>query len=470
MRWLGLSTSAAVDPRVEAGIAIDAGESPRLPAEVWALAWPAITHMLLVTLVFLVDRLLLGHASASALASLQISSVLVWTAYSVFTAFSTGTLAVAARRVGEGDRDGAARTALSSLAFSVALGGVVTLALLSTSHRLLACVFPDAGEVVLHDVGAYLSIVLPCLPAAFVESSAAAALQAAGDTRTPLRAGMVGNATNLVTSSVLVFGLLGAPRLGIRGAALGAASASVVQAALLLVALFSSRSPLPLARHLAAALDVRELTRLLRVSGPAYLEKLAYNGGYLLFVVVIAKLGEAAMAANQAMVSVEAVCFLSAEGFGVAAAALVAQKLGARRPDEATRVAAIATRMAIGLLSACGLAFALAPRLLMLAFSSDPAIVAMGARALWVTALAQPFMAYAMVLRMSLRGAGATKTVLAVTLVGTFLVRLPVSYWAAVSMGWGLVGVWLGSTLDWVVEGGMLLVVFRRGAWRRARV
>ncbi len=442
----------------------------RLPSEVWKLAWPAITHMLLVTLVFLVDRLLLGHHSSSALASLQISSVLVWTVYSVFTAFSTGTLAVAARLVGRGDRAAAARASLSSLGFSIALGVVVTAVLLVTTSRLLPSVFPDAGETALRDAGRYLSIVLPCLPFAFVEASAAASLQAAGDTRTPLRAGLAGNAVNLVASLVLVFGLAGFPRLGIRGAAIGAASATVIQAALLLAALFRASSPLPLRAVMGEPRVLESLARLLRISAPAYLEKVVYNGGYLLFVVVIARLGEAAMAANQVMVSIEAICFLSAEGFGVAAAALVAQKLGAGRRDEAAEVAAIATRMTMGLLTACAAVFVLAPRALMSAFDADPAIVSMGTSALYVTALAQPFMAYAMVLRMGLRGAGATRTVLAITFVGTFLARLPIAYVAAVHLGWGLTGIWIGSTLDWVVESALLWVVFRRGAWRDARV
>lgn len=473
MRWLALSTSADVEPEADLPSPIGAEVAPAsrgLSAEVWKLAWPAITHMLLVTLVFLVDRMLLGHHSASALASLQISSVLVWTLYSVFTAFSTGTLAVTARLVGEGDRKGAARASLVSLGFSIALGVVVTAAVLGASWALLPFVFPNAGETVLHEARRYLLIVLPCLPAAFVEASAAASLQASGDTKTPLRAGIVGNVANLVLSSALVFGLGGLPRLGIRGAAIGAATATVLQAALLLRALLADGSPLPLRAVVGDARVGATLSRLLRVSAPAYLEKVVYNGGYLVFVVIIARLGEAAMAANQAMVSVEAVCFLSAEGFGVAAAALVAQKLGAGRRDEATEVAAIATRMAIGLLSVCGLVFVLAPRLLMLAFNSDPEIVAMGTSALYVTALAQPFMAYAMVLRMGLRGAGATRTVLLVTLVGTFFVRLPMSYLGAVHFGWGLTGIWVGSTLDWVVESALLLVVFRRGAWRDARV
>lgn len=454
MRWLGLSTSADV----------------KLHVEVWKLAWPAITHMLLVTLVFLVDRLLLGHSSSTALASLQISSILIWTIYSIFTASSSGTLAVAAREVGARNPIGAARAALVSVGFSFGLGLVVTALVLGGLGVALPVLFPGAGAEVVAQARVYLAIVLPCLPAAFVEASAAASLQAAGDTKTPLRAGVVANVLNLGVSSLLVFGLFGLPRMGVRGAAIGAATAMLTQATMLLFALFSKSSPLPL-RKVMADLRVKEtLRRVLRVSVPAYLEKGFYNGGYLVFVIVISRLGDAAMAANQAMISIEAICFLSADGFGIAAGALVAQKLGAGKPDQASDVAAIATRMAMGLLTACGLVFVLVPRWLMLAFNSDPQIVAIGTRALYMTALAQPFMAYATVLRMALRGAGATSTVLWVTVLGTFFIRIPLAYFAAIHLGWSLTGVWFASTLDWVVESAILLFVFKRGRWREKKV
>ncbi len=441
-----------------------------LHREVWALAWPAITHMLLVTLVFLVDRLVLGHHDGSELASLQISGVLVWTLYAIFTAASTGTLAVVARCLGAGDRAAAGRASVVSLGFAGVAGLVVTGFVLAAMGPVLPLIFPSASAAVLDNARRYLAIVLPFLPAAFLEASAAASLQAAGDTRTPFVAGLVANGVNLVLSVGLVFGVAGLPTLGIRGAAIGAASAMLIQAAILVYALARRTDALPFA---SATKDLRAretLRRLLRVSAPAYLEKLVYNGGYVLFVVVIARLGDAAMAANQVMVSIEAVCFLSADGFGIAAGAIVARKLGAGEKDDARAVAANATRMAIGLLGSCAIVFAVAPRLLMRAFSDDDAIVEMGVRALPIMAIAQPFMAYATVIRMSLRGAGATSAVLWVTLVGTFCVRLPLAYLMVSELGWGLTGIWLASTADWAIQSVIVFRVFRGGAWRERQV
>jgi multidrug resistance protein, MATE family len=452
----------------------DEAVSPRgaapLAREVWALAWPAITHMLLVTLVFLVGRVMVGRYSSTALASLQISTTLVWSSYSISTAFSAGTLAVVARSVGAGDRAAAARAARASMIFALALGLVVTIPLRIANGSLLHLLFPAASPAVLADASAYLHIVLPCLPLGFVEAIAAASLQGSGDTRTPLYVATVGNVVNVVISALLIFGKLGFPELGVRGAAVGHAATISIEGLLLCAALLSKQSPLPLRDRASFAADREALRRVLRISWPAFAEKALYHAGYLGFVAIIGLLGSEAMAANQALVAIEAICFLSADGFGVAAGAVVAQKLGAGRDAEAERAGWFAAGMSIALLTSVGLVFAIAPRLLMKGFSNDPAIIALGARSLYVAALAQPFMAFATVTGMGLRGAGDTRTVLGATLVCAVFIRLIATYVFAITLGFGLVGIWMGSTSDWVCRSALLGVAYARGRWRRVKV
>ncbi|WP_437608174.1 MATE family efflux transporter [Sorangium sp. So ce834] len=444
-----------------------------LAGQVWQLAWPAIAHMLLLTLVFLVGRGMVGRYSTTALASMQISGTLTWTIVSVFSATSAGTLAVVARSVGAGDRAAAAAATRASLVFALALGAAVALPLLAACGPLLRALFPNAGAAVVEQAAAYLGIVLPVLPLAFVEAVAAAALQGVGDTRTPLAVATIGNLVNVAVSAVLIFGHLGLPALGVRGAAVGVACTMATEALLLTAALLSRSSPLPLRPAAAAAApqaSAPALARVLRVALPAFAERSVYHAGYMGFVAIIGLLGATAMAANQALIAVESVCFLSAEGFGIAAGALMAQRLGARSPRDAARVGLVAALMAILALSAFGVLFALAPRPLLLAFSGDPELLAVGERALRMAAVAQPFMAFATVMGMGLRGAGDTRTVLAVTLVCSLLVRLGGTWLFAVTLGHGLVGVWMGSTADWICRSVLLAVAFARGRWKTLAV
>ncbi len=444
--------------------------------EVWALAWPAIAHMLLVTLVFMADRALVGRYAPTALASMQISTTLTWTVYSLLAAFAVGTLALVARLNGAGDSQLAATAARTSLALALALGLLVIAPLLLGCEWLLPLVFPAVEPSVIDQAVEYLDIVLPVLPVAFMAAVAVACFQAVGDTRTPLIGAAIANLVNLVTSTLLVFGLFGLPELGVRGAAIGSVAAFAVEAVFLAVALCAKGSPIPLRLGERygpeASLDshLRMLRRLIRVSLPALGEKLVYHTGYLAFVAIIGLLGATAMAANQALISIEAISFQTAEGFGIAAGALVARKLGAGQDREASSACTTAARLAMAALGTFGLAFVLVPELLMRGFASDPVIIDLGVETLYVAAAAQPVMAFAVVSSMALRGAGATRTALWLTLFCSVVVRLAATWLFAIEMELGLVGVWLGSTVDWFVHAALLILVLDRGRWRKAVV
>ena len=137
----------------------------------------------------------------------------------------------------------------------------------------------------------------------------------------------------------------------------------------------------------------------------------------------------------------------------------MAQKLGARRPAEARACALIATRYAVVTLTALGLFFLAAQGVVLPLFTSEPRIVALGATAIPVLALAQPFMAAAIVLGQALRGGGFTRAVLGVSAVGALVVRLSCTSGSRSRSGSGSRGVWLGSTCDWVVRSTLLVVV-----------
>ena len=431
--------------------------------------------MTLVTLVFMADRALVGHYATGALASLQISTTLSWTVYSVFASVAVGALALVARLVGGGKRREAAMATRVALLMAL-LGGVVVIApLLLADGALLELLFPQVGPEVLAQAEAYLVIVLPSLPLAFLEAVAAACLQAAGDSRSPLRAAVVANIVNLLLSACLIGGLLGLPAMGVRGAAIGSAAAFAIQALLLLRVLASATSPLPIlspqlshppqrSRHIAM------LRRLARVSLPALGEKLAFHAGYLGYVAIIGLLGATAMAANQALIGIEALSYTAAEGFGIAAGALVGQQLGAGRQRQAAASWIAGSALATGTLVVFAALFLLAPTTWVGLFSQDPAVTAEATGAMPVVALIQPVMAFAVVASMSLRGAGCTRLQLGLTLLCSVGVRLGATWWLAIGQDLGLLGVWLGSALDWLVHAALLAWVLVDGRWRRARV
>ncbi len=429
---------------------------------------------------FLVDRAMLGHHGSASLASMQISGPYMWMLTGVMGALQIGAIAVVGREVGrarrtaseresesESERESTPSSAARGALLAALVLGVVGAVLAAASLAPVLALFGHAGPDVLDAARGYLGATLPALPLFLVASMAASVHQAAGDTRTPLVVTAFINVLHLGLGAVLVFGYLGVPSLGARGAGIASVVSVGLEALVLVGSLVRETGAISLRGRGG---ELAALARMARVSAPVVLERVAIHAGFTGYVWMISSLGPLAMAGNQTMVSIESVCFLSADGFGIAAAAVVAQRLGGGALAEAARAARIAVRMAVALLSSFGILFAGAPVLLTHLFSSDPSVAAVAAPALVVTACAQPFMASATVLGESMRGAGATRSTFAVSLVCGAGVRLLVTWICAIHLDLGLTGVWIGSTVDWVARTALFGLLFARGEWQRTRV
>lgn len=408
---------------------------------------------------------MLGHHAESSLAAMQVAGPLEWSLWSIFAAFEVGTIARVGRHVGARHPAGARRAAWVSLVLSLSMGTLIAAFSPLLVASLPAC-FPAASPAAMSAARDYLTITLGASPVVFIAATGIAILQAGGDTRTPLLIGLVANVIHIPLNRLLILGGLGIPALGARGCAISTSFTFFFVAALTLLVLSRPTSKVSLRR---AELDPaeRELLReearsLGRIALPALLERALYHAGFLVFVAIIGRLGDHAMAANQALISVEAICFLSADGFGIAAAALVAQKLGAERPLEGERAARISAGYAVILLTSLGALFFAGRSRILPIFSADPEVVAIGVAAVPMLFCAQPFMAVATVVAQSLRGAGHTREVLAVTAACALGVRISCTWFFAMTLGLGLPGVWIGSTCDWVARTVLLTWVARR--------
>jgi putative MATE family efflux protein len=288
---------------------------------------------------------------------------------------------------------------------------------------------------------------------------ASAIFQEAGDTRTPLVA-MVGVVVLHVALAVLfIFGLFGAPRLGVVGAAL-ASGLSEGAGALWLLWRGAARgyfgSP-------GCGWNLRELWRVLRVGLPAAGERLLTHGMQLVYARIVIHFGVAAYAAHQVGLSIESLSFLPGLGFAKATTALVGQRLGLGDERGARASARQANRLSLLIMSAWGVSFLAFPRAWIALFTPDPAVLAYGVPLMVTAGILQPPLSVAMVMAGALRGAGETGRVLGAAVLGGWCVRLPLSYGLGIVAGLGMPAVWATMILDWTVRAAIL-------SWRFARI
>ena len=430
-----------------------------LPAAIARLALPAVMSNLFMMLFLTADAVWVGRQiGPDGLAAVTTSSFWIWMVVSLGEMVSIGVTAVAARRHGEGDPRAAARAVGDALRLGLALALAVALIALPLLDRIFASMQAPATVSALGV--RYLGAFLLGLPLIYGYFTVDAAFRASGDTRTPfvLLAASVG--VTLILDPILIAGWGPAPRLGIAGAAVATLLTRGLAFAVGLTILHR--------RGMVAweRISWPTLASICRVGLPTAATGILFSVIYVAIARIATPFGVPALAALGVGHRVEAWMFMVGMGFGVAAAAIVGQNLGAGQPARASRAGWLSLAYASipGILgTAVLLAF---PDNIALAFSTDPAVVRESASYLRIIAFSQLFISAELVFEGALGGAGYT---IAPMLTSTMLnvARIPLAAWAA---QWGTAGIWWVIALTATARGVGMALIWRSGRWRRSTV
>ncbi|MBC7171284.1 MAG: MATE family efflux transporter, partial [Polyangiaceae bacterium] len=295
-----------------------------------------------------------------------------------------------------------------------------------------------------------------------------AALRAVGNTSIPLVIGLGWNALNVCFNYALIYGELGAPRLGVVGAAVSTVVAQAIGAFALLLSIARG------AVHGATLeLRIRGLDRglareLVRLGLPASLDMMVLNAAFLSLVYLLGLVDGTAVAAHGVGLRVQNLAFVPALALAQAAGALVGNALGAGRAHDGRAVARAAAGFAACATSTLGLALVLfAAPLAEQAFAIESGSSLHGYSVTWMRVLGvgMPLAGVHLALIGTLRGAGATMTSLKINVVGTCFVQLPMSVLLGFILGLGPLGIWASVPISYVGKLFLSFLAYRRGAW-----
>jgi putative MATE family efflux protein len=387
--------------------------------------------------------------------------------FAVAVGVSIGTTALVARSIGAGDHRSAADATRQSIMLGALLGVVTTIVLSLLARPILLAMGANHFSLPLGLV--YYHYLLLGIVPFFLINVAGAAFRGAGDTRTPLFLLSLLVVVSVVTDSTLIWGFGPIPKMGVAGAGLGTLIMRMVGVVAFLWALY--RSP----RNLLTGsdswrLDLEWAKRLVRVGLPAGMQAGLRTIGSSTFVGILARMphGPAVVAALSVGLRSEGIAFMPGMAFNVAAAALVGQNLGAKRPDRAARAARSATLQAVCVMTFMGVAFfVFAPQMsrALAAWEAVPFAISY----LRIAAISEPFLAVSMTLTGALQGAGDTVKPMWVVII-SMLVRLATTWYFGLILGIGANAAWWAMTISTALQGMMMLAAWRRGTWRRVRV
>ncbi|MEN8161635.1 MAG: MATE family efflux transporter, partial [Myxococcota bacterium] len=422
-----MSTAARRDP-------LDSPAARGGLREVAGLAWPVIISQMSSTLMGVVDTAMVGHLGATEMAAVGFAHIWTWTLFSVFIGTASGVQTFVAQHHGAGDEAGCGSWVWHALAVLAPAAFVVAGVVGVTAPVWLAALGPS--EALQAKALEFLPGRLFGLVGTTVAFTWASFFRGVGDTRTPMLGAIVANVVNVTLAYGLIFGELGLPRLEVAGSGLAMAIGEWSFAVFLGVA---AARRVVRARYGTRPIRPGEVAvrRVLRTGLPIGGQWLLDMGAFAVFTTLVARMGDASMAASQAFISLLSLSFMQASGLSVAAATLVGRYVGARDPASAER----SFRTALGLAGALGggvaVLFLTVPELLLGLYTDDAEVLALGGPLLALGAAFQLLDALGIATNGALRGAGDTRWPFLVQAGLAWLLFLPAAWMLGIGLDHG---------------------------------
>ncbi|MGI6684691.1 MAG: MATE family efflux transporter [Bacillota bacterium] len=435
---------------------------------IWRLAWPAILQMSFQTSVGVITMILIGNflTGAESVAAIGLSQRIMFLVIGTLVALTVGTTALVAYNFGAGTKEEAGIILSHSLIIGVGIALVLGICLDQFGSFFLTLLMlgnPDQGVISMGS--GYLSVVGYSMTLGIILMIINAALQGAGDMKRPMYFTIGMNIMTIILGLILIPGFSFIPSLGLKGAALAEGISRGLTSIIAFIMLVRG--------HLVIKLPAKKnfvwrpgiVKDVLRIGLPSAGEQFVNHSSHIIYTILIATLGTTAIAANQVIMTVHSISFMPGFGFGVAATTLVGQSLGARHSDHAEGYGIQTSKMSAIFMGIMGVVFYIWARPLVQIFVPDPEVVGLAAECLRIVAFAQVPMSIVMVLSGGLRGAGDTRWVMYITMIGQWGIRLGLSAFA-IWYGYGLAGVWMAMMLDMVIRCVLFLFRFRSGQWK----
>lgn len=440
-------------------------ENRKLIKNIFQITLPAVFDLLAQTLIMALDMKMVSSLGPSAISSVGVGTAGMYALIPALIAVATGTTALLSRAYGADNKLDGKKAFAQSFFIAVPLGIFLTIIFLLFSEQIINLV-GNAKDMNLKDAILYQNMTVIGFPFLGVSIATFYAFRAMGENKIP----MIGNTLALVLKIILNFLLVYLFKWGIFGAALSTTLTRLFSAIFSIYLVFWSKKNWISLELKDLKFDYFTSKRILKVGIPAAVEQLGLRIGMLIFEMMVISLGNLSYAAHKIALTAESISFNLGFAFSFAASALVGQELGKGSSQKALKNGYICTIIAMIVMSTFGLLFFIIPQFLVSLFTKDKDVIELATMALKIVSICQPFSGASMVLAGALRGAGDTKSVLLITYLGIFLIRIPITYLFLDVLNFGLAGAWIVMTIDLAIRSSLAFYIFRRGKWKYLQV
>jgi len=429
------------------------------------LAWPVMVVNLVNVSYNIVDAIWLGRLGRQAFSAPTVCMFPIMLIYSAVMGYAMAGISLISQYVGAKELVMTRKAAGQLLTFGLIVGVSTSLVGYLVAPYILSAmgVPPDVYPLAL----SYLRVMFLGMPLIIPGFGYVVIANALGDTKTPMKLNVATSLANIALDPILIFGLLGMPRLGVVGAAIATVasrSAATVAGIALLFRGFSGGFRIGLKD---LRLEGWWLRKVLKIGTPLAIQQSSNALGFTILMSIVSRFGSAYIAAFGVVSRIMSLIQVFTGGINRAGSIVVGQSIGAEYYERAKEAAMKVMLITFTALSVGATVIYLSRSWLVQAFVNDPTVVPVGSELITYMAPAMPFFGLFAVCGSVASGSGHTKFYAAISVIRLWALRIGISVVLAYVAGWGARGVWLAMALSNLIAGVASAAWVMRGTWLR---
>ncbi len=428
-----------------------------------SLTWPIFIDLFFIFMINVTDAWFLSRISDTAAASIGAVMPILGIAFALYSTLHQGGSSVAAQRIGAGDYSKLAAT--YGALFAILLFGGLFLTIMMMSFAPTFAQWMGLQDDMSAMASIYLSTIGMGTWVLAIRFAAAAVLTSQGKTHWNMWSTFIMTIVNILFNYLLIDGKFGFPALGVQGVAYASVIAWVVSLCFTLIIIIKHLK-IKVALPNNWVLFKKDSSPILKIALPSVLEPMSWQLTQIMMTVMIVTMGELALATRIYTFNLLFTAILY--GFAISAGVQikVAHFIGAKRFDEAH--VQLMLGLKIGLVGSMFFVFTLLgfSEYFFSIFTDNTDIWALGKLILWVAIMGEFGRSINLIVGSSLRASGDARYVSSIGFVLMWFVALPLAWLLGLHFSYGLVGIWIATSLDECIRGVIGFKRWQSGVWR----